>query len=199
MSLKIPDWVRYEIRQRWERLTTKQLALREWINRQNPKVAIGITCVSVFTFLVIVVRMLSGPETAKVKESKKAWFYDLNTGELFVAKSNAVPPIEAPSGPLSNGRQAGVKAYVFTYAYEPNELDYFIGFLEIPDPQAQEDTPDSAKSAVHGVRQWGRGKLIRRVEDKQWVPGDSMEGRAILKEIFLPNKNGEHPRYCPPK
>jgi hypothetical protein len=200
MFFRFPDWkyFRYDIEERWKRLTAKPLALREWIN-DNPRIMIGITAVCMVVFLGILMGQLMPPKAPKIQKNKRGWFYDLNTGELFTAKSDLVPPLEAPSGPLPNGRPAGVKAYVFSYADEPNESDYFIGFLEIPDPQAQEDTPDSAMSATPGARQWGKGKLIRRVEDKQWVRGDSGQGRAILREVYLPNEKGLQPYYCPSK
>jgi hypothetical protein len=134
-----------------------------------------------------------------VKEYKKGWFYDPNAGELFVAKSSAVPPIDAPSDTLPSVRLAAVRAYVFSYAYEPNETNRFIGFLEIPNPVAKKDEPDSISSGAGGAKQWGQGRLIRRVNDKQWVPADSNEGQAILRELFLPNENGDVAHYCPPE
>jgi hypothetical protein len=92
----------------------------------------------VLILLTTVIGLLSSGEAPKVKEYKKGWFYDLNTGKLFVAKSKLIPPIEAPSGPLENGKPAGVKAYVFSYKYEPNESERFIGFLETFTPESNQ-------------------------------------------------------------
>ncbi|MBA7477059.1 hypothetical protein ES707_12457 [subsurface metagenome] len=199
MSFRIPDWLGYEIRERWERLVEKLLAARGWLNRQNPKIIIGITVVCGLLLLTTVIVLLSGPEAPKVKEYKKGWFYDLNTGKLFVAKSKLIPPIEAPSGPLPDGSLAGVKAHVFTYVYEPNESERFIGFLETSDPNAEKDSSVSAKPKTDGAASWGRGKLFRRIEGEKWVSGSSREGRAILEEVLLPNENGERARSCRPK
>jgi len=209
MFFRIPDWLRYEIREQWERLTARLLPARRWINRQNPKIIIAITAASVFLLLTIVIWMLK-PEKPleQVELSDKAWFYDLNTGQLFVGRDDQIPPIEAPSGPLSTesaagplqeGGPAGVKAYVFSYAREPNESERFIGFLETSVPKAIMERLESIKPKAGRTEQWGYGKLVRRLEDKYWVPGDSDEGRAILDKFFLPNKNGERPDYCPPK
>ncbi len=209
MFFRIPDWLRYEIREQWEHLTAKLLAARRWINRQNPKIIIGITAASVFLLLTIVIILLK-PEKPleKVELSVKAWFYDLNTGQLFVGKNDQNPPIEAPSGPLriesaagplQEGGPAGVKAYVFSYADEPNESNRFIGFLETTVPRAIMERLESIKPKAGRTEQWGYGKLVRRLEDKYWVPGDSDEGRTILKEVYLPNKTGERPDYCPPE
>jgi hypothetical protein len=194
MFFTLPDWLRYEIQERWERL-----ALRKWINK-NPMLIVSITIASVLILLVIIgLSMSEKTVTTTVKEYKKGWFYDPNTGELFVAESDAVPLIDAPSGTLHGERPMPVKAYVFSYAYEPNETNRFIGFLEIPNPVAKKEVPESISSGASGAKRWGQGRLIRRVDDEQWVPADSNEGQAILKEFFLPNENGEVAHYCPPE
>ena len=189
----LPDWLRDEIQERWERL-----ALREWINK-NPRIIVSITIASVLVLLVIIgLSMPRNVLTSTVKEYKKAWFYDPNTGKLFVAESDAVF-VDTPSGKLAGEKQAPVKAYVFSYADEPNETNRFIGFLEMLNSAAKKEGLEPVGSGASGVKQWGHGKLIRRVDDEKWVPADSNEGQIILKEVFLPNENGEVARYCPPE
>jgi len=161
--------------------------LRRRINA-NPKLILTIAVFSFLLFLGIVVNALLPEKTVEITGGKNAWFYDLNTGELFTAKSELVGPIEALSGPLADGQPAGVRAYVFSYSYNPKESELFIGFLEMPD----EDTSGSDQSG------WGRGKLIRRPEDNQWVKATSKDGRDILREIFRPNDKGEVASYHPP-
>ena len=85
---------------------------------------------------------------------------------------------------------------MFSYASEPNEPQRFIGFLEIPDPNFN---PNSADSKLSGAKRWGQGKLIRKVEDKQWVLANSKEGQAILQEFFQPNEEGKVANYHLPK
>jgi len=186
------NYICYEIRQRWE-----QLEVRKRINT-NPRLIIGITCASVFVLLMIILELMQA-KSLKIQDYKKEWFYDLNTGTLFVARSGQAPPIDAPSGLLPNGEPAGVRAYVFSYASEPNESNYFIGFLEIHDTQTKNDRPVPVKPVTGGAQQWAQGKLIRRVEDERWVPAGSSKGWAILQEIFLPNENGERASYYPPR
>ena len=187
MSFKLPDRLVYEIQQRWE-----QLAIREWVN-QNPKIIFGVTCASILILLIAFLALLTpGEKTKRFADHKPAWFYDLNTGQFFWAPRDSVPPIEAPSGPLPNGAHAGVKAYVFTYSNDPNESELFVGFLETTDPNAPKEAPGT-------TRQWGRGNLIRRPTDQQWIPGNSSEGRAILREIYLPNARGQGPIYYLPE
>ena len=203
MSFRIPDWLGYEIREKWEGIVVKLLGARGWINRQNPRIIIGITTVTVLLLLTIVIGLLSSGEAPEVKEYKKGWFYDLNTGKLFVAKSKLIPPIEAPSGPLENGKPAGVKAYVFSYKDEPNESERFIGFLEAFTPEARKNQTNSAKSgsgsAAELIKQWGEGRLIRMVGEEQWYTANSTEGRAIIENAFNPNEKGERARFYPPE
>ena len=204
MFFRFPSWkyFRYNIEERWERLAVKQLAFREWINN-NPRIMIGITAVCVVVFLAILIGQLMPDKAPKIEGHKKAWFYDLNTGELFIAKSDKLSPIKAPSGQLPNGEPAGVKAYVFSYAHEPNESNRFIGFLETLTPETKKNMPDFLKSRANitreSIKQWNRGRLIRRVSDGQWYTADSNEARAIMKEVFRANENGETARYCPPE
>lgn len=203
MSFRIPDWLGYEIREKWEGLVVKLIGVRSWLNRQNPKIIISITVVTVLILVTTVIGLLSSGEAPKVIEYKQAWFYDLNTGKLFVSKSKLIPPIEAPSGPLENGEPAGVKAYVFSYKHEPNESERFIGFLETFTPEAKRNQTTSANSSGGSteelIKQWGEGRLIRRLEDEKWFAANSKEGRVIIENAFRPNESGEHARYCPPE
>ena len=130
-----------------------------------------------------------------ISQTSKAWFYDLNTGKLFTAKSNLTGPIAAPSGPSPDGSPAGVKAYVFRYVDDPNESQRFIGFLEMPDPNTAADKPNPNLS---GAQLWGYGKLIRRI-DTQWFQANSRQGQTIVSELFQPNENGQEAIYYQPK
>lgn len=191
MGLRLPDWLRIELAEKWERFSEKVPIARGWVNR-NPKAVIGVTIASLAVLLLIVIWLLiPGERTLELEAPGKAWFYDLNTGELFVDRSDLAAPIKAPSGPLPDGGLAGVKAYVFSYAAEPNESERFIGFLEKADPNGAAIGSDSDE--------WGVGMLIRRLEDKEWVRANSKKGRAILTEVYRANEHGESPSYCPPE
>ena len=199
MFFRQPNWkyLKYAIQERWGRLV-----VRKWINN-NPRIMVGIALVSAVALLMTVIGQCMPDNVPEVGEYKKAWFYDLNTGELFVARSYKLPPIKAPSGPLPNGEPAGVKAYVFSYAQEPNESERFIGYLEKLTPEGKKYMSSFQKSrdnvTKESVRQLNKNRLIRRVTDEQWFSADSNEGQAITKEVFLPNENGQAPYYCSPK
>ncbi len=210
MSFKLPDWLKYEMRRKAERLGRwwKDLAVRRWANN-NPALMVAIAGASVLLLLVVIVWLTWSEPVPEVVEYKKEWFYDLNTGELFTAQKGLTPPIEAPSGPLQsnttepppflNGDHAGVRAYLLTYVDEPNEAERFIAFLETSNPQAPNDVPDRPGPKLTPAMQWGRGRLLRRLRDERWVSGDSPYGQAIFKDAFAPGENGKRPSYYQPE
>lgn len=188
MSFRIPEWkyLKYDIQEWLEHLT-----LRRWIN-SKPLIIIAITTLSVIILIVVIVGMLRPNEATRAKNPKKEWYYDLNTGELFVGEANLIAPIDAPSGPLADGKAAGVRAYVLSYIPEPNDSERFIGFLETKDPSY-------IANNNNGKQKWGQGMLIKRVGDTQWFRADSRQGRIIFQQAFTPNENGENPYHCYPK
>ncbi len=185
-------YLKYEIKEWWERL-----AIREWLSR-SPKLVIGVSVVSVVGLMVFGTWLTLPKKVVEVENYEMDWFYDLKHRRLFVARKGQIPPIEAPSGPLANGEPAGVRAYVFTYSNEPNTTDTFIGFLETTDPNVDKSSIGPMDLRVSGAEIWGKGRLIRRVKDEKWVPANSEEGRAVLKETFRQNEAGEIPHYHPP-
>jgi len=194
MGIRMPDlgYLKYEIKEWWERL-----AIREWLSR-SPKIVLSVSVVSMVGLLVFVIWLSLPKKVVEVENYEKDWFYDLKHRRLFVGRRGQIPPIEAPSGPLANGEPAGVRAYVFTYSNDPNTTESFIGFLETTDPNVDKSSIGPMDLRVSGAEIWGKGRLIRRVRDEQWVPANSEEGRAILKETFRQNEAGEIPHYCPP-
>jgi len=167
------------------------MELRTWIN-ERAKLVVAAASVSLVVLLIAVILCFSRDGTERIMPGDKAWFYDLNTGRLFTADAELVPPIQAPSGPLPDGRAAGVKAYVLSYAPEPAQSDRFIGFLET------RRTGGGLESAGDGASKWASGKLIKRVEDANWVPAAGPQGRRIMAEAFIPNENGERPLCVQP-
>jgi len=168
---------RYALEDYWE-----NFAPRKWIN-DNPTLAIRVSIASFVAMAIVIVWLLwPSSEYKAAVPPTKAWFYDLNTEKLFTAKAGLTPPIAAPSGPLPDGQPAGVKAFVLSYVAEPNEAKRFIGFLQTTEPA-------SPKPIV----------LVRTLEDANWIPLDTPQGRAIIQEPFRPNERGETPHVYSPK
>lgn len=195
----MPNWkyIRYDIEERWERL-----GLRNWINN-NPKIVTAISAAAVFIFLLIVISQLIPYKPLIISQTPKAWFYDLNTDKLYITDGENIPPIEAPSGELPDGRPAGVKAYVLSYFRDPNESERFIGYLEKFTPQGKKIISSLQKSSAKVneelIKQINRNRLIRWPDDNQWFLADSKEGRAILEQTSRINEMGQIPYYYPPK
>lgn len=195
----LPDWLKYELREKWvglgERLRLP--GLRDWFS-EHPSAVKTVVGLSVLLVVVVAIQRLRPDEPPAVDVPQKGWYYDLNTDKLFTAERGLIPPIQAPSGRTPDGKKAGVRAYVLSYVYDPNEAERFIGFLETTATEEMlADAPERPRDAG-GVTQWARNKMIRRVEGKEWVPADSEEGRRIRAEAFAPNENGETPIYVRP-
>ena len=157
---------------------------RRLIN-DNPALVLAVVFLSTTVLVGSIMLHLRAKGIAPVEAAEKQWYYDLKTGELFVAAKGWAVPTEGPSGPTANGEPAGVRACVLSFALEPSESERFIGFLEKPDPNATGTTGGK----------WSQGKLIRRVEDEQWFAAESPQGQAIIEEAFVADIDGERPSY----
>jgi hypothetical protein len=194
----MPNWkyIWWDIEERWERL-----GLRSWVNN-NPKIILGISIVTVIIFLLIVIAQCMPYNPPAIPRTHKAWFYDLNTNKLFVADSDNIPPIDAPSGKLPDGQPAGVKAYVFSYIREPNESERFIGYLEKYTPQGKKIISLFRKSKNNVTKdmvlELNKNRFVCK-PSKQWFLADSNEGRVILKQVSRINEKGQIPNYYSPK
>jgi len=187
--MRLPAWLGYEVREKLSRLSAGR-----WIN-DNRRIVTVAAFVPIVVMVVTAIVCFWPEKPRRLKPPTKEWFYDLNTGQLFTADRVLIPPINAPSGPLPTGEPAGVRACVLTYADSPNDSSRFIGFLEKVNPHPKKAGTDDRHS---GARQWGHARLIRRVEDSEWVEADSPQGREILEEAFAPDPNGERPHYVRP-
>jgi len=197
MIFRVPDWLSYEVRHKLERLRDgfERLDIKDRIS-DHPRAAAIIALLFVLLLAGVLSRIVRRTPGRQFRESKKVWFYDLNTGELFSASSKKVGPIEAPSGPLPNGKPAGYKAHVYSFLRDPNESERFVAFLEKPDPNAnvKELNPDRSN-----FKEWARGRLIKRVGSDTWVSPTSLRGQQIIQQVTHPNAYGKIPIYQTPK
>jgi len=197
------DWkyLKYDIEERWDNIKEIFCSPREWVNKQNPKFILYTFALCALIFILTgLSQIFGGSEKSGPAGSSKAWFYDLNTGELFTAAAKELPPIKAPSGPLPDGQPAGVLAHVFSFADEPNELNRFIAFLETYTPDMKEQMSAFLKSKNKNpdlLKDWNSGRLVRAVDGNDWYPADSKQGREIQK-IPVPDANCRQPNICMP-
>jgi len=149
------------------------LNLREIVNR-NAGVVIGTTVVVVIIASALAWRTFSGPPEAfqKPKLQKMAYWYDLNTKELFEAPLTEDMEMETDSGPYEGG-PAGVRAKV--YSCGNCRENRFIGWLEKRNPEV--------KGQVLDELQLSRAFLVRSEDGDQWVPLSSPAGQRIINSV----------------
>lgn len=193
MRFGVPDWLGYEVRHKAERLRDRwgQLQVRDSIN-DNSRIVVITTLVSILVLVLALALARRETPARRYPVGKKAWFYDLNTGELFTASSRRAGPIEAPSGPQPTGEPAGFRAHVYSYVPDPKKSELFVGFLEAPDPKAE---ARKLTSDLGNFPEWAQGRLIRRVGDEAWVSPTSQPGRQIIRELMRPNERGQTLTY----
>jgi hypothetical protein len=197
MAFQIPDILRYQVRHWLERFQTAggPRNWRRWVN-DNPGLALSGVVFSVLLLVVVLWWVHRAAPANTLPQAKMAWFQDTNTGELFLARSNKAGPVAAPSGPGPDGEPAGFRAHVYSYVLDPNEDDLFVGFLERPDDAGGVKVRPADMKDLH---KWSEARLIKRVQDKEWVPAASAEGQAILQEMLRPNEQGQTPIYQTPR
>jgi len=198
----LPEWLKYEIKKKLEHVNLDGLSLRDWLNDLDRKWVIGITCGCVFIFMLVLFASGSDELLVESKTKGKAWFYDLNTGELFVDNADKIPPIKAPSGRLPSGEHAGVLAYVLSFAAEPNDSDMFVAYLEKMTEKGKKYELLFRKSKQEVTEKtidaWNSERLICEPNDTEWHSVNSEQGQAIMKQAFKQDSIGQKPKYFPP-
>lgn len=169
---------------------------RGWING-HPRAVVTCATATVALLAVVIVWVVAtwGGKEQAVEPGGRAWFYDLNTGELFISRANRVPPIKTPSGPMPDGTEAGVRAHLVSFGQD--DAEPIIAYLETCAPDA--DKQLYLQSRAQYGEGWGRGMLVRRVYEKEWVAADSPKGRAIVEQAMWPDKQGRIARAVLPK
>lgn len=132
----------------------------------NPIVATVLTVV----LLVLALGILLLTQRDPGPGPSDVYFWDLDTNEPFVGKSNEMPPVVAPSG------GQGVRAHLFTCdACEPEQ---WFGYLERYSESAL------AHYEEHEFFPGGSDDLLmRELEGDRWVPSHGRRADSILEEL----------------
>jgi len=158
------------------------LQFGKWVQAHQHMLIVCIVVVWLSTLAVI--GLTSMPQTANATP-QTAWFYDLNTGELFEA-SYAIPPIATSSG-KHDGEPAGVMAYVFSCGKCSADQRY-IGWLETRQEPgisaAALEAEQELKPGTPLLLQEASGTMIRRVDDKQWYPIEGEAAQHVMDEAL---------------
>lgn len=183
------------------------MKVRDWMNNNSALVTIAAVVLLVISLGVIIMQTKGPGQIGPVE----LYFYDLNTGELFVAMSDQNPPITAPSGPYGdeNGPPAGVRAHVYACG-ECGDLEgktveeieatgAYISHLEMYTPEgkaaleAQKTDPNTPMMV--DPMEYTR---IKSVEGDRWLLAYSEEANALAEQSIRECPDGEPVEVCRP-
>jgi len=213
---KIPEWkyFKYQIEQKWADITAskeysskpykgdsflQRLAEFRILISTHPVLKISVSLVCALLIITTLWLTLFSGEEVEIYETNLMWFYDINTGELFTAEKTSLPPIVTESGPLPDGQPAGVMANVLTY--DPTGKDQsqqFIGYLVKLTEEGKLAWTEALETDSLSKMQWETGRLIKRIEDEEWVKADNPEGMRIRRLAYKPNDKGLFPQCVKP-
>jgi hypothetical protein len=153
--------------------------IRDYLN-ERPGVAAAVCGALMLGVAGFVVWWLV-PRTPQ-EPQPQAYFYDLNTGELFEKPADTVVPFKTKSGNYEkDGIPAGVLANVYCCGPYRQGTEKFVGYLEISfDALPEEKWPPGFEldPETEPPEIW-----IRRETDDRWYDPDSPEGLQIMGEL----------------
>lgn len=178
------------------------MKLREFMNNNPAIVTVGAVVVLVVALGILFSSMGGGGSGQTIRE---LYFYDLNTNELFVGDAQQYPPIEAPSGPMDGGHNAGVRAVVFGCG-DCSESNRYIAWLEtytmdvkqkLETPRQPGENYDPAMEADM-MMMMEDGHLVRSPDGGDWYPYNSPEAQQIFVAAQEKCQDGR-PKQCLPE
>jgi hypothetical protein len=140
---------------------------------------------------------------AKENQNGDAYFYDLQEQRLFVAPKGSIPPVNGVKG----APMAGVRAIVICTNGDPSDKKHLqIAYLEKFSPEIKELFEEVHQARLQGRSEEGRidrkevvaNTLVRRLDETNWQPLTSDEGRRIADEWNITGPDGRTPIVCSP-
>lgn len=159
---------------------------------------VGLAFVLLFAGAVLIVTNLRGVSQTRGNAPAQAYFYDLESHQLFAASADATPPIPAPSG---EGK--AVRAFIYTCG--SCKTDRRLVYLQMLTERAHD-----AASRMARLDQQERARLYDVVHQgtmvaaeptngspPRWVSIATPEGRAIT-QTSAAMCDGKPATSCPP-
>lgn len=183
---------------------------RDFLNNNSALVTI-IAVVILVVSLGVIIMNTRGPGAVQTVD---LYFYDLNTGQLFVAASDQIPPIDVPGGqPIQTAqgpKPAGVRAHVFACGTCPDvtgmnadqvkaagaQIAYIEMFTE--QGKAAMTAPPNAQGPGPMMVDPMEQTLVAKAEDRKWLPMYSEQGYRLTEGAIQPCPDGSPPLACRP-
>lgn len=159
------------------------MTVREWLNN-NANVATTVAAVVLVAALAV---LYFQARPAGDLGGRPVYYLDLETGEFFTERLDAVPPVTAPSG------GAGVRANLYTC--DECEPGRWMGYLETYTEEARR------RYEQEGVlSEAEEDYLVRELEGDRWVPYFSRRGESLREAVYehCPGDPNDFPRQCRP-
>lgn len=158
--------------------------------------------------IILIVRA-AAPSDASPTAWPNAWYYDLNTKKLFVARQTNLPPVEGPTGQTPEHTPAGVWAYVYSCTSCDNPQNHFVAWIEKLTPKSKSELHAliAPMEDGHGefnpfetLNLWDQeGRLVATPEHPAyWLPSNSDEAESLRSESLARCGDGVEPKACPP-
>ena len=151
--------------------------IRSQLQRHTPLVAAACALL-LLGAIVLSFFLWPSDDYERIQYQKMAYFYDLNTKELFEMPAGSPSPTETDSGP-HNGMPAGVRAEVYCCGKYTGSNDYFVGLLEISTLAIPEEQRPKNLDRKDDRNYY----LVRRPDEEKWHSVSSQEYQRILEEI----------------
>lgn len=199
--------------EKFEHVKEKAQVVRMWLS-ENPQVATIVAVVIIAISWIFIYRYSSPPSYGPIPD---AYFYDMNTGELFTAPSDRNPPIETDSGPYtgefcppklreSGGLPAGVIAHVFACG-DCSEENRKIAYVEMYTPRLKQmlenrdELTEEERYELESSMEMHRLVMKPDETDEQkkgWRPYAAPGVYEYIEAANKPCPDGEYPLMCFP-
>jgi hypothetical protein len=180
------------------------MSIRTWINNHSSIVTI-ITVLVLLVAIGVVIWDAGG--VGGGRPGTPAYYYDLNTGEIFVRSTPELAPIEAPSGP-HQGESAGVLAVVYACGQCPADLEgmtakeleqtnAYIGWLQRYTDKIKKARASGGSDQDSRMPPPVSSQRLMPVGGETWVSGTSGQA-TTLQQNELQRCGDQEPQECTP-
>ncbi|MEX0744702.1 MAG: hypothetical protein WD118_03795 [Phycisphaeraceae bacterium] len=182
------------------------MSIRDTLNNNSAVVTIAAVVILCVALAVIIWNSTGGPSF----QPRDIYFVDLNTDEIFVAKSDQYPPIAAPSD--TDGQTSGVGVRIYACGECPTDLegrsvrdlggeDVWVAYLERWSDEARammrnELTPEDTDRFYELP---DAGHEVRALDDDRWNLMYSNIGQQLVEGQDTRCGDETYPALCRPE